>query len=82
MDCTHCDEKLNTSTFNSDKTLKSCPKCSTANGQQHVYHPWPAEFGTTDKRATEANPEGTQSYCIQCRTKDGVAHEGILCEKR
>jgi hypothetical protein len=46
---------------------KSCPKCSTTNGREHVFHRHPLEFGTTAERVTDNNPNGDQSYCIDCR---------------
>lgn len=67
MNCNHCRVDLSRSIYNSDKTMKSCPKCSQANGQYHVFHPYPASFGVTDKRASSSSPEGAQSYCVNCR---------------
>ena len=48
--------------------FKSCPHCSDANGNEHVFHPYPASFGKTPARKTAKNPEGFQSYCCDCRT--------------
>lgn len=52
---------------NTGQRFKSCPHCSDANGQEHVFHPYPASFGKTPARITAANPDGYQSYCISCR---------------
>ena len=79
MKCTHCKKNLSTSVYNKDKTLKSCPRCSQANGQYHVFHPYPAAFGTTDKRSTGSSPEGAQSYCTKCRG-NYTPDPGTLCK--
>lgn len=78
MKCEHCSEPLNRSVYNKGNTLKSCPRCSKANGQYHVFHPYPGDFGTTEKRASSNSPEGAQSYCVTCRG-DGVPKQGKLC---
>jgi len=68
--CTHCNKPLNRSVYKTDATgaeFKSCPRCSTNNGAEHVFHPYPDAFGTTDRRTSGAHPEGPQSYCASCR---------------
>lgn len=52
---------------NTGKKFKSCPHCSDANGGEHVYHSYPASFGKTPARKTARNPDGYQSYCVDCR---------------
>jgi len=55
-----------------DIEYKSCPRCSQANGEQHVFYRCPEDFGVTEKRITENNPIGIQSHCQNCRGgKDG-----------
>ena len=39
MNCTHCSRPLNEGQFHGN--LKSCPRCSTRNGQEHVFYPFP-----------------------------------------
>jgi len=79
MTCNRCGKELTISVYNEDKTLKSRPKCSEANGQYHVFHPYPEDFGITDKRSSGNSPEGAQSYCTSCR---GGNHprNGISCD--
>jgi len=57
---------------------KSCGHCTEANGTEHVFHPYPAQYGRTPARVTAKNPDGNQSYCIDCRKlKKGVASSGF-----
>lgn len=79
MICKHCGIDLDTSKYNVDRTLKSCPRCSRANGEYHVFHHYPANFGTSDKRSSSFSPEGAQSYCTNCRG-DNPPQIGILCK--
>lgn len=78
MKCEHCGEPLNKSVYSPGKTLKSCPRCSKANGQYHVFHAYPGDFGTTEKRVSRNSPDGAQSFCMTCRG-DGVPKSGKLC---
>ncbi|MDG0876410.1 hypothetical protein ABEX25_22085 [Paenibacillus thiaminolyticus] len=77
--CTSCEKPLNASQWSSDGKYKSCPSCSTRNGTEHVFFPYPDSFGTTPKRATAAHPEGPQSHCTSCRGTGSSAGEPILC---
>lgn len=66
------------------RNYKSCPHCSAANGGEHVFHPYPLSFGKTPARKTAKNPDGDQSYCIDCRKlKKGVpshvSENGRVC---
>lgn len=75
MSCSCCDKKLNSGMIHRFDKLtgdeyKSCPHCSDANGSEHVFHPYPASFGSSPARKTPTNPEGDQSYCIDCRQLD------------
>jgi hypothetical protein len=78
MACTCCGDKLNSGMIHkidpqSNEEYKSCPHCSDANGIQHVFHPYPSSFGNTTARKTFHNPDGDQSYCVECRSlKSGV----------
>nr|OYN56307.1 hypothetical protein B7L52_06325 [Pectobacterium carotovorum] len=69
MNCSCCTQPLNISLskFIGTDEYKSCPKCSTTHGLQHVYFQSPQFFGTTPARETENNPDGVQSYCDSCR---------------
>lgn len=80
-ECTHCRKPLNESQYRKNKQYKSCPKCSTKNGKEHVYYEYPSSFGTTLNRASQNNPEGPQSYCIPCRSEKGIVCGGILCSE-
>lgn len=81
--CKHCGKKLKSAQYSADKTLKSCPRCSVLNGQEHVYFPYPASFGETGARATANNPDGPQSYCTAHRSnpKRSIPEGGILCSQ-
>ena len=89
MLCSCCGKKLNSGMIhkkdpNTGQKFKSCPNCSAANGSEHVFHPYPSLFGKTSARVTAENPDGDQSYCIDCRALDKgeVSHtymNGKLC---
>lgn len=71
MTCSSCNKRLNIGMIHkrdpaTGMKYKSCPHCSDANNGEHVYHPYPSSFGKTPAR----NPEGYQSYCIECRRLD------------
>ncbi|MDB4954679.1 MAG: hypothetical protein JWO36_2248 [Myxococcales bacterium] len=68
--CIACKRPLNRSQYSEDKKLKSCPRCSSKDGREHVFYDYPDAFGQTDARVSEATPDGAQSYCGQCRTND------------
>lgn len=73
MTCSCCGKRLNAGLCKKTDILtgqkfKSCPHCSIANGGEHVFHPFPKSFGKTPARQTARNPEGYQSYCIDCRS--------------
>lgn len=78
MKCEHCGERLNRSVYSPDNRLKSCPRCSKTNGKYHVFHPYPGDFGVTEKRSSGNSPEGAQSYCTTCRG-DNTPRTGKLC---
>lgn len=79
MNCKHCGRDLSLSVYNDNKTMKSCPRCSQADGQYHVFHSYPSDFGVTDKRASSRSPEGAQSYCVNCRG-DHPPRSGTGCK--
>ncbi|MPS31012.1 hypothetical protein EHW63_01385 [Salinivibrio sp. VYel9] len=89
MNCSCCSKALNSGMiYKKDaatgRKYKSCPHCSDANGGEHVFHPYPSNFGKTPARKTAQNPTGHQSYCIDCRRLNkGVAstvhQNGRLC---
>ena len=76
--CTHCARVLNRARYNKGETMKSCPKCSDDNGKEHVFHSYPAAFGTTPARATARHDEGPQSWCEDCRF-ERTPPPGTLC---
>lgn len=69
-ECNCCGKALNRGLWTEDGQHKSCPLCSTTHGSQHVFRRYPEDFGTTDARKTLTNPDGAQSYCVDCRGLD------------
>lgn len=65
--CEHCGKPLRRSQYSSDDKLKSCPRCSTNDGKQHVFYDYPAGFGQSEARESEETPDGAQSHCVSCR---------------
>lgn len=65
--CRQCDQRLNRSRYNSQRTWKSCPHCSVQDGSRHIFYPFPGAFGTTPARSSDETPDGAQSYCTACR---------------
>lgn len=79
--CRYCGRPLNESQFIEDEngnTFKSCPKCSTIDGGEHIYYQYPFYFGTTEKRISEQHPDGPQSYCQKCRGDILGPHDGAI----
>lgn len=68
--CSSCKRPLNRSQYSEDKKMKSCPRCSSKDGREHVFYEYPGAFGQTDARVSDASPDGAQSYCATCRTHD------------
>lgn len=78
--CHHCGELLKKSQYRNNKTYKSCPHCSTLDGEEHIYYKYPESFGTTILRVTPNVPDGAQSYCTRCRgVENGPYADGIKC---
>ena len=65
--CDHCGKLLRTSTYSAAKDWKSCPKCSTVDGHQHVFYEYPSAFGPTDPTGGGDTSESAKSYCHACR---------------
>lgn len=80
--CRYCGKPLNESQFikdeNGDIIFKSCPRCSTIDGEEHIYYQYPFYFGTTEKRVSEQHPDGPQSYCQKCRDNIEGPHNGAI----
>lgn len=68
VECRKCKVATNVAQFilYQGKVYKSCPECSKA-AHEHCYYIVPDDFGVTEKRITNANPIGIQSYCNSCR---------------
>lgn len=90
MQCSHCKKKLNSGMIIIEDSqgikYKTCPKCSKANGSEHVFHRYPESFGTTIARKNYKNHDGHQSYCESCRglkpEKNSVNFvNGLLCNQ-
>ena len=89
MACNCCNKALNSGMIIkadqiTGQRFKSCPHCSDANGSEHVFHHYPNSFGKTPARKSSQNPDGFQSYCIDCRhlpkgTESKNSHNGRLC---
>lgn len=77
--CNYCSKPLNQSQYNEERNMKSCPNCSTNNGDEHVFYEYPLAFGNTPTRETVTNPDGPQSYCIACRGNQPVVLTPTLC---
>lgn len=68
--CGCCSKALNQGIWSADRKHKTCPLCSTTYGLKHVFRRYPEDFGVTDARKTATNPDGAQSYCVDCRALD------------
>jgi hypothetical protein len=70
--CASCREPLNHSLADKGGNWKSCPNCSALNVREneHVFHRFPAAFGTSVKRISAETPDGRQSWCTSCRLRD------------
>lgn len=81
--CKNCDRPLNESQYDSEHKYKSCPCCSTINGTEHIFFPYPINFGTTDTRKSSGHPEGPQSYCTSHRGNptNPIPAGGIHCSE-
>jgi hypothetical protein len=74
--CRVCNGRLNRSAYQQSNRWKSCPNCSNMHGSEHIYRPYPAAFGTTQKRESEEKPDGPQSHCSTCRRKQEPSFAG------
>lgn len=80
--CKHCGRPLKDSQERTVGTIeyKSCPSCSQANGEEHIFYKRDL-FGYTDRRVTRNTPDGVQSYCVPCRGGDTPPQNGIKCSE-
>lgn len=67
VECQHCGELLREQHYSPKRRFKTCPNCSGVNGSEHVFRRWPGEFGASDARRSDANPDCAQSWCEICR---------------
>ena len=81
--CEVCNKPLNMSLRRKigNVNFKSCPKCSSNNGEEHVFYEFPMCFGTTPLRATPNTPDGAQSYCVPCRGDQVSTNPKRLCSE-
>lgn len=79
--CIICGEPLKEAQWRNKNQYKSCPRCSTNNGKEHVYYKFPDAFGTTERRKTYNHPEGPQSYCVSCRSRSESTANKIFCSQ-
>lgn len=79
--CRSCGDRLNVSLTDKAGRWKSCPNCSALNRHdEHVFHRFPSEFGTSEKRASAETPDGRQSWCEDCRRNNGPS-AGLMCNQ-
>jgi hypothetical protein len=74
--CKNCAKPLNVSQYNENRLFKSCPRCSTKNGEEHIFYKYPSFFGTTQHRESAKYPDGPQSHCHICRGGNDGPHPG------
>jgi hypothetical protein len=67
--CEHCGQSLGKSVYAANDTLRSCPKCSTRDGHEHVYYDNPAGFGEADAGARKP-ATGVKTHCRACRFQE------------
>lgn len=80
--CQFCGKPLNVSQYAQGGTLKSCPKCSAEDGEEHIFYPYPGSFGTSPKRVSASIPDGAQSWCARCRADwTGPHPDGKRCSE-
>ena len=79
--CRHCNQPLNRSQRREEDTWKSCPECSVQDGNEHVFYPYPSAFGESDKRASNEDPAGAQSYCEACRGRGARSPKARACSE-
>lgn len=79
MICKHCGLPLDEAQESGN--YKSCPHCSQNDGTEHIFYP-KSSFGKTDRRITQNNPDGIQSWCTRCRgNEEGPYSNGIKCSE-
>jgi hypothetical protein len=73
--CEVCGIALNRSRRSADGHWKSCPECSVRDGVEHVFWPFPENFGVSQARVSGEDAEGAQSHCASCRSR-GASNSG------
>jgi hypothetical protein len=73
--CSACGTALNRSRRSRDGHWKSCPECSVRDGVDHVFWPFPENFGVSQARVSGEDAEGAQSHCGRCRNR-GASNSG------
>lgn len=83
MNCKYCGKPLKNAQYSTDGTLKSCPRCSVLDGEEHIFFQYPKSYGDTQKRSTAAHPDGPQSYCVSHRSNPNnpISVGGIRCSE-
>ena len=76
--CKNCLKPLEIAQYSLDGELKSCPKCSTDNGVEHIFYKF-NDFGYTEHRVTLNNSKGIQSWCSVCRGRSTSIQTGTKC---
>jgi len=56
--CEVCGVALNRSRRSDDGHWKSCPECSVRDGVEHVFRPFPEDFGVSQARVSGEDAEG------------------------
>lgn len=79
--CQHCEQPLNRSQRRDTGTWKSCPECSVQDGREHIFYPYPGALGESEKRASNEDPAGAQSYCEACRGRGARSTKARRCSQ-
>jgi hypothetical protein len=73
--CASCKKRLTARVFDKTKTMKACVACSTANGREHVFRAYPADFLAAEGGGDDAEPND----CLACQSGQPPADAGKTC---
>lgn len=73
--CGVCGKTLDKSRRSFDGAWKACVRCSTNDGTEHIFYPYPGGFSDTDPHASEDDSASIGSDCLWCRS-DSIAPVG------
>ncbi|MDR1537597.1 MAG: hypothetical protein LBU32_06305 [Clostridiales bacterium] len=87
--CKHCGKPLDEPQYRNGKEMKSCPKCSSINGEEHIFYNNPEAFekalevsegATLTSSLDIAKEEGHACNCANCRGGHHK-HPGVRCRE-